>query len=112
MTTQFEIIATLNNCPHTNYESKIETIDLSGWKDGFSVDVFKSKLTDRLVVNHNGSPVAAILFDEFKTCMFRETLPNYRRQDIQSNLWALSVMVLGDIRHSEHLTDMGKILVK
>jgi hypothetical protein len=106
---QFDVLKKINQCSYTSLESEVSEFNFGELVVKHFVDTVAR---NRFVVESAGNVVAAILFDEDKTCMFRETSEEFRRQGLQSNLWMYAASVLGNIKHSEDLTDLGKLAAK
>ena len=109
----FDIIKNVNECSYTGLETVTNTIDLSYWKANMTLNHFTDNNGyNRFVIKLDDTPIAAIMFDESNTCMFRETTTDFRLQGMQSNLWLFAASVLGNIFHSEDLTEDGRALIK
>lgn len=105
----YDIITDSNMCQHTGFEStKIIPLSAMMHLEHHTDQVGRN----RFVVVDSGERVAAILFDSDNVCMFRETLPEHRRKGHQNNLWAFSAVTLGNIKHSEYMTDLGRLTAK
>ena len=113
---QFNILVNQNQCEFTG----IETLKLSQsinnvLTNEFYVLQFTDKIgRNRFIIQNrvNNNIIAAILFDENNTCLFRETVKEYRLQGYQNNLLLLAAVKLDSIKHSDYLTKQGKKLIK
>lgn len=106
----FDILKKINESNKTSFETLIN-------EKIFSSSVVVQHFRDtngynRFIVKGFKKIKSAILFDENNTCIFRETLKEYRLQGLQSSLWLYAAVKLGNIKHSDNLTEQGKKLIK
>mgnify|MGYP003130851829 CR=1 FL=1 len=109
---EFNILVPVNQCPHTGIETIVKTTYA-----GNNLDLIINQLTDnygrnRFTLSLNNTVIASILFDENNICMFRETHTNYRKQGLNKDLWAFAASILGNIKHSDYMTEDGQKAAK
>jgi hypothetical protein len=113
---QFDILKNINESNKTSLETFVSGQNISN-------DIFVSRFVyhyrdsngfNRFTIYDriNKQIIAAILFDSNNVCLFRETALNHRLKGLQSNLWCYAAVVLGNIKHSDSLTEQGKKLIK
>ena len=109
----FDIIKPINQSNKTSVESFVKSTCISWYEEGFTIEQYiDSNNNNRFVIMDNNAPVSAILFDDTNTCLYRETLINYRGQKLQLNLWLFVACVLDDVKHSDNLTIDGAKFIK
>jgi len=105
----FDIIKPINQCNKTGLEKLTNSQSIGD----LAVHQYSDcKNRNRFVLYKNLKPIASILFDSDKVCLFRATLPEYQNNGYNSNLWLYAAVRLGNIKHSQYLTEAGQKLAK
>ena len=103
------LLKPLNQCEFTGLEQETKVTNLGN----ITLTTSKDHLGNtRVVYAENGAAEAAIMFDKDLVCFGKYTNENSRRKGIQAQLWAYCSIELGKIKHSEYLTDLGRLTVK
>tara|TARA_R110002074_G_scaffold392264_1_gene577690 strand:+ start:903 stop:1268 length:366 start_codon:yes stop_codon:yes gene_type:complete len=99
-------LAKPNQCPHTGIESKFYH------RFGPTLKVYESIDKIRLIAFCDKKPVSALILQKIGKLDFVidmvYTLPDFRRMGKAKTLLAISRVLFGSVKHSEHLTRDGE----